>query len=70
MATEATVRRWGNSLGIVLSRDVITEKHLKEDDVVLVEVVKRADFGDIFGSLRRKASGQRFKDLARAGWRP
>ncbi len=68
MAIETTVRRWGNSFGVVLPRDVLKDKQLKENDVVLLEIVKRADFRDVFGKMKRKSSGQRFKDAARAGW--
>ena len=68
MVTEAVVRKWGNSLGIILSRDLVEEKHLKEDDRIVIEVVKEADLGDIYGSLPRTMSGQKFKDLVRKGW--
>ncbi len=68
MATEAIVRRWGNSLGVILPKDLIKKKHLKENDVVFLEVVKEADLSDIFGSLPRKMSGQKFKDMVRKGW--
>ena len=68
MATEAIVRKWGNSYGITLPKDLVEEKHLKENDKILVEVVKEADLSDIFGSLPRKMSGQAFKDLVREGW--
>lgn len=36
--------------------------------IVIVEVVKKADLTALFGSLKRKMSGQKFKDLVRAGW--
>ena len=33
-----------------------------------MEPAKEADLTDIFGTLKRKMSGQEFKDLAREGW--
>ena len=41
---------------------------LKPKGKVKVEVVKSADISDTFGKLKRKISGQKFKDMAREGW--
>lgn len=68
MATEVTVRKWGNSLGVVFPKEFAQKKHLQANQKVLVEVVKEADLSHLFGSLKRKVSGQKFKDEARRGW--
>lgn len=68
MATEAVVKKWGSSMGIVLPKELVEKKGLKENEKILVEVVKEANLEGIFGSLKRKMSGQEFKDLARKGW--
>ena len=68
--SQALVRKWGNSLGIILPKELVEEKHLREKDTVLVEVVREADLSGIFGSLTRKTSGQKFKDTVRKGWEP
>lgn len=70
MATEAIIKKWGNSLGVILPNDFIKEKHLKENDKIIIEAVKKADLSDMFGSLKGKIkmSGQEFKDMAREGW--
>ena len=68
MATEVIVKKWGNSMGILLPKELVEKKNLKENEKILVEVVKEADLKNIFGSLKRKISGQEFKDLARKGW--
>ena len=70
MAVEVIVKKWGNSLGIVLPREFVDKKKINENDEVLVEVVKRADLSDIFGIVKkRKLSGQEAKDLARKEWK-
>ena len=61
-------RKWGDSVGIILPRKVIAGSGIKPDDVLRVEVFKEADFSDLFGTLKRGVSGQRFKDMAREGW--
>lgn len=68
MATEVTAKKWGNSLGIVLPKELVDKEHLHEDDTFLIQVVKEADLSDIFGSLPRKMSGQAFKDMVKKGW--
>ncbi len=70
MATKAIVRKWGNSLGIILPKELVDYQHLKEDDKVTVFVVKEADLSKVYGSLKGKItkSGQEMKNLAREGW--
>lgn len=68
MAEEVVIKRWGNSYGIVLPKEIMKKKHLKENEKVLVEVVKEANIQRLFGSLKRKMSGQEFKDMVRKGW--
>ena len=68
MAVELILRKWGNSLGVILPKDIIHKKHLKRNDKIFIEVVKEADLTPLFGSLKRKLSGQQLKNLAREGW--
>ncbi|PIN75647.1 hypothetical protein COV18_02260 [Candidatus Woesearchaeota archaeon CG10_big_fil_rev_8_21_14_0_10_37_12] len=68
MAIEVTLRKWGNSLGVILPKELVQKKHLKSDDKIFLEVVKETDLTNLFGSLKRKTSGQQFKDMAREGW--
>ena len=56
-------------MGIILPKVLIEKEELNENDTILIEVVKEADLSDIFGMIKkRKISGQKAKDLARAGW--
>ena len=68
MAVEVQLKRWGNSVGVILPKGFVEEQHLKLNEKFLVEVVKEADLSDVFGSLKRKMSGQEFKDMVREGW--
>ena len=70
MATEVMVRKWGNSLGVILPREVVEQEHLRESQKVRLQVVKVADFRHAFGALKGKISGQQVKDEARKGWEP
>ena len=69
MAVTVTLKRWGNSMGVLLPKSFIESKGLKENDEIFIEVGKRLDFGKAFGSApRRTRSGQSFKDMVRKGW--
>ncbi len=68
MAIEVVVKKLGNSLGVIFPKRLVEKKHLEPNKKVLIEVIKEADFRNIFGTLKRKMSGQKFKDMAREGW--
>ena len=65
---EARVKKWGNSMGVVIPRKIVESQNLKENDRVVISLIKEADLSDVFGSLKRKKSGQDFKDEVRQGW--
>lgn len=69
MGSEVVVKKWGNSLAVVVPNDIAKEKNLKENDKIFIEIVKPADLRKIFGTLKRKMSGQEFKNLVREGWK-
>lgn len=69
MASEVEVKRLGNSVGVILPKELVEKKHLKVNEKILVEIVKEADFKKIFGTLKARVSGQKFKDLVREGWK-
>lgn len=68
MATTVTIKKWGNSLGIILPEGLAKEKNLKVKDKIVISVVKEVNLVPLFGSLKRKMTGQSFKDLVRKGW--
>ncbi|MBI2656366.1 AbrB/MazE/SpoVT family DNA-binding domain-containing protein [Candidatus Woesearchaeota archaeon] len=58
-----TIKRWGNSMGIVIPKEIVEKQHLREGDEVVISVFKRGNLKDVFGTLKTKMSGQEFKDL-------
>ena len=67
MVIESIVRKWGNSAGILIPKEVMEKEKIKINEKILFDIVKKADLTNIFGSLERKMSGQDFKDMARKG---
>lgn len=69
MAVEVKLKRWGNSMAVIVPSALIEQKNMKENDTILIEVVKKADLSDVYGMIKkRKMSGQEAKDMAREGW--
>ena len=70
MAVEVEIKKWGNSLGVILPKELVNQQHLEEHEKILIQTIKKTNLSDIFGSLKGKIkmSGQEFKDLAREGW--
>ncbi len=68
MAIQTSVKKWGNSMGIILPKNFVEEKKLEENDIVIVNVVKRANISHLVGSLKRKMSGQEFKNMVKKEW--
>lgn len=65
--TEVEVRKWGNSLGIIIPADVAKAEGLKEHDRALIRIMKvRHPDPRSFGSLRDlKIDAQKLKDQLR-----
>ena len=70
MAVEVTIKKWGNSFGVILPKDLIRNENLKEGKRMFIDIIKEADLSDIFGSLKGKlkVSGQKAKDISRKEW--
>ena len=68
MEVEAIAKKWGSSIGFIVPKEVVEKEKIKPNSKVKFEIIKVTDISDTFGKLKRKVSGQEFKDRARAGW--
>jgi antitoxin component of MazEF toxin-antitoxin module len=62
------VTRIGTSLGIVIPNDEVKRHGLKEGDAVELDVEKRVNLQELFGSAMFSKGAQNLKDEARRGW--
>jgi len=69
MRVRGVVRRIGNSLGLIIPYGEVEDHGIKEGDVVELEIEKRVNLGESFGSLKFSKTSQELKDEARTGWR-
>ncbi len=71
MEIKAITRKWGNSIAVVIPREVIERQHIREDQEVVITVEKeRPKAGEFFGLLKNrfKETAQEIKDEAKRGW--
>ncbi|MFH1916303.1 MAG: AbrB/MazE/SpoVT family DNA-binding domain-containing protein [Nanoarchaeota archaeon] len=69
MLAEVTTRKWGNSVGIVLPKELVDDQKIRPNQKLTISVMKKANFSHLFGTLPRLMTGQEAKDLARKGWK-
>lgn len=67
---ETKVKKWGNSLGVVLPRDLTRNEKVKAGDKIKIIVIKEQNtLKDVFGSLKNwKVDSQKLKDDLRKEW--
>ena len=69
MTIQVVLRRWGNSIGIVIPVETLNAKNLKEGEEVVVEIEKKENLRNIFGSLKNwKINSQKLKNELRKDW--
>jgi len=68
--TKTRIREWGNSLGIVIPKEIAIKEDLRPDDQVSVIITKKQNLEDFFGMFPRTSgkSAQEIKDEMRRGW--
>ncbi|MBS3077490.1 AbrB/MazE/SpoVT family DNA-binding domain-containing protein [Candidatus Pacearchaeota archaeon] len=70
MEIKVTAKKWGSSLGVVLPKEIVEAKRIKENKEIIIEVKDvRPKAGELFGLLKGwEKSGQEIKDEMRKGW--
>jgi len=69
MAIEGIVKKWGNSMGVLIPKEVVEREKIKINEKIIFNIVKKADLTNIFGAIEKKMSGQEFKNMVRKGWK-
>ncbi len=67
----ARVKKWGNSLGIVLPKEIVNSEHLKENQEITVWIMKPVFAKDIFGiakSKSKKPTAAVLKEIRKEVW--
>ena len=67
MAIRTVVRKWGNSLGVVIPSEEASREGLRENDEVEVVIRKALDIRELFGKYKFRDL-QKLKQELREGW--
>ena len=65
---EGTLRKWGNSFGVTISKEIAEKENIKEDEKIRFMILKdNRVLKDTFGMAKNKwkKSAQEIKDQAR-----
>ncbi len=70
MEVRTIAKKWGSSIGVILPKNVVEAKRIRENDELIIEIKKRPLAGELFGKFPRKSgkSAQQIKDEMRLGW--
>jgi antitoxin component of MazEF toxin-antitoxin module len=67
--TKVKIKPWGNSLGIIIPKDVVIKEELQENDEVTITINKKSTLIGLFGRGKGiKINTQKMKDEAREEW--
>ena len=64
-------RRWGNSMGITIPKNIIKEEKISLKDELIVDIKRKRDtkrIKSLFGKFKFRESTQEIKDRMKKGW--
>ena len=65
---QAEVRKWGNSLGVIIPKETVEREHIKEKEKIKFLILRDSNvLSSTFGMVKSKwkKSAQRIKDQSR-----
>lgn len=66
MEIKTFTRKWGNSLGVRLPKELVKKKNLKPNMEITIEVNSKSNLDGVWGMIKEgKMSAQEMKDLSR-----
>ena len=69
MIVQTKVRKWGNSIGIVIPKEIADQERLNEGEEIVIELKSKQDISDVFGLLKDwKKDTQKIKNELKKGW--
>ena len=66
MKVQTVLRKWGNSIGVVIPKEIIEKEKLREGEEVFIIIESKNDLKEVFGSLKDwKINTRKLKDELR-----
>jgi len=72
MEVEIRTKKWGNSLGIIIPKEIVREEKIQEGQKIRIDILskKKTTGADIFGKLKFKESIQVLLDKTDKDFEP
>ena len=67
ITSKSKLKRWGNSFGVLIPKEVVEREGLKEGEEVQISVTKTSDTKHLFGKYPFKDL-QKQKEKMKEGW--
>ncbi len=65
---DLVARKWGDSLAIIIPKEVIKRERIRQNEKLHVIVQKELDLSDLFGKWKTQKTAQQLKDASREAW--
>lgn len=66
MAIQTKVKKWGNSIGIIIPAEVIRGLNLNPDEEVIIEIEKKGNIlKEMFGTMKSNKTARQILDESR-----
>ena len=70
LEAECIARKWGNSLGLIIPKEIVEKEHFSENDKVLVVFKKKRLAKEFFGMLHKwDRPTEEIKKEMKEGWK-
>ena len=66
---ECIPRKWGNSLGITIPKDVAEKEGVSEGRPIIITLNTKPNLRSIFGTFKFSKTAQQMKDEEREAWK-
>lgn len=69
LQTRAKIKLWGNSLGVIIPKEIVMKEDIHENDEVIITITKKNTLEGFFGKGKGiKINTQKVKDEIRKEW--
>ena len=69
MEVKTKIKKWGNSLGVLLPITLVRESNVKENDEVVISIKKKKDeLMELFGKFNFREPAEKIKFEMKRGW--
>lgn len=68
---KAIAKKWGSSIGIIIPKEIVDSKKIKENDQIIIEIKSKPIAKELFGRCpewKSKKTTQELKNEMRKGW--